>query len=129
MRKFIFFILVCALNCACSLTKSPEIPDFDAKIFKKDKLGCGNQRKGFIKILETNKEKLLGISENEIYYYLGKYDYQGIDPKNEKVFVYFLEAGAQCNNLRNRTNAKSMTLKFNAVSLVKEVIIQEGGYE
>jgi hypothetical protein len=126
--KLLLIFLILILQ-SCGLTTSLKLDNIALKVFKKDRIGCKNDRTPMIVELEKQKKKFLGISENEIFYTIGRYDYQTIDKKNEKVFVYFLEKGTQCENLRNRTEATCLILKFNSVSLVKEAIIQKGGYE
>jgi hypothetical protein len=126
--KLLLIFLILILQ-SCGLTTSLKLDNIALEVFKKDRIGCKNDRTPMIGELEKQKKKFLGISENEIFYTIGRYDYQTIDKKNEKVFVYFLESGTQCENLRNRTEATCLILKFNSVSLVKEAIIQKGGYE
>ncbi|MGL4631826.1 MAG: hypothetical protein ACRCVT_11555 [Leadbetterella sp.] len=128
LKSFIYIFTVLCI-CGCGISKSLDIPGMDMTGFRKDKMGCKEIRKSMIPLLKMHKDTFLGVSENEIFYAIGKYDYQALDTKNEKVLVFFLEKGPQCDNLRNRTEALSLILKLNSVSLVKEVILQKGGYE
>jgi hypothetical protein len=126
----LFLSILCVINCiSCSLTESFDLKNFDKTLFKRDRLACLGNRKEFIASLESQKDDFLGKSENQIYQAIGRYDYQALDNKNEKVLVFFLEKGPQCESIRKRTSAKTLVLKLNSVSLVKEVIFQNGGFE
>jgi hypothetical protein len=128
MKKLLVFIFISMLF-GCSLNTSLKLEEINLSDFKKDRKACLGLRKEMLTTLEQQKKNFLGINENEIYYSLGRFDYQNLDKKNEKVIVYFLEKGPQCENLRNRTQSKCLILKLNSVSLVKEALIQVGGYE
>ncbi|MCP9769402.1 hypothetical protein EGI22_15970 [Lacihabitans sp. LS3-19] len=124
MRKI--FLLVLILQ-ACSYSKPLEIEGFENQSFKNDRGGCEGKRMPALKILKQNRDIILTISENEILKTFGRYDYQMLDKKNEKFFVYFFEKGPQCENIRNQTTAEAMILHFNSIGLVKEVVFQKGG--
>jgi hypothetical protein len=124
MKKI--FIVVLVLQ-ACSYSKPLEINGFDNEPFKNDRGGCEGKRMPAFEILKQNRDIILTISENEILKTFGRYDYQMLEKKNEKFFVYFFEKGPQCENIRNPTTSEAMILHFNSVGLVKEVVFQKGG--
>ena len=124
MRK-LFIIALLAL-CACK-NKKADLGDFDLRSFKTDRGGCEDKRVKLIEPLKALRPRILGLTENQIIENFGRYDYQILSRRNEKVFVYFLEKGPQCEQIQNPTNARSMLLYFNAASLVKEVSFQTGG--
>jgi hypothetical protein len=117
---YLFFIL------SCRHDQPLKLPTFDGEAFKKDRGGCLAQRSGWQAFLETHKKVFLGATENQIFSTLGRYDYQILDKKNEKTFVYFLEKGSHCLHIQSPSLAKCMVIKFNSVSLVKEVIFNQG---
>ncbi|WP_367914014.1 hypothetical protein [Leadbetterella sp. DM7] len=124
-----FFVLVFSLFLTgCSYSDPLEIPGLDGAAFKADRAGCNGARERQIELLKENKDRFLGISENEIAKAIGRYDYQVLDRKNEKIFVYYLEPGPQCEQIQEPTNAESLVLYLNAVKLVKEVMIRKGGH-
>lgn len=112
----------------CSYSDPLQIPGLDTEAFKGDRGGCNGSRERQIALLKEKKDLFLGISENEIFRAIGRYDYQVLDRKNEKVFVYYLEAGPQCEQIQSATPAESLVLYLNAVKLVKEVVIRKGGH-
>lgn len=127
MNKLLLGFVVVFLM-GCSYAKPLEIPGFDPESFKNDRGGCLGKRAEQIEIIKQNKDLFLHISENVLFKTIGRYDYQVLDRKNEKVFVYFLEPGKQCEYMQNPTQAESLVLYLNAVKLVKEVVIQKGGH-
>lgn len=124
----LFLGVFCVFLLGCSYSKPLEIQGFNQEQFKTDRSGCKGLRKDAIEQLKTNKDKFLGISENEIMKALGKYDYQVLEERNEKIFIYFLEPGAHCQSTQNPTEAESLILYMNAVKLVKEVDFRKGGH-
>lgn len=126
MKHKIWLIII--LLAGCSYADPLEVPGLDSAAFKEDRGGCKGERQRQIDLLKENKDRFLGISENEIFKGIGRYDYQVLDRKNEKVFVYFLEPGPQCEQLQQPTQAESLVLYMNAVKLVKEVVIRKGGH-
>lgn len=97
---------------------------FDSEVFRSDRNACKGKRILQKAILVSAKDSLLGHSENELFSTLGRYDLQMLDKRNQKVFIYFLEAGPQCDS--KPTEAASMAIYFNATKLVKEVTFQNG---
>lgn len=128
MRQRFFLFLFLASLAGCSYTDPLEIPGLDTAAFKGDRGGCNGGRERQIGLLKENRDRFLGISENEIFEAIGRYDYQVLDRKNEKVFVYFLEPGPQCEQMQSPTQAESLVLYLNAVKLVKEAVIRKGGH-
>lgn len=116
------------LLAGCSYTDPLEIPGLDSAAFRSDRGGCNGNRERQTDLLKEYKDRFLGISENEIFAAIGRYDYQVLDRKNEKVFVYYLEPGPQCEQMQSPTQAESLVLYLNAVKLVKEVVIRKGGH-
>lgn len=124
MKRFLILIFILS---SCSYSKPLDIPGFDKTVFSGDRGACKNQRSTMREILFKNKDMILGISENEVFKALGRYDYQGLGRKNEKSWVYFFEKGPQCENIQNTTSSEAMILQFNSIGLVKEVVFNKGG--
>lgn len=124
MRKLLIIALVALGACK---NKEADLGDFDLKSFKTDRGGCEDKRVKLIEPLKALRPKVLGLTENQVVDSFGRYDYQILSRRNEKVFVYFLEKGPQCEQIQNPTNSRSMLVYFNAASLVKEISFQNGG--
>jgi hypothetical protein len=129
MRYILGVLFFGVVLLGCSDSKTLEIKGLDSDGFKEDRGGCNGSRKGQLDLIKNNKDAFLGISENELFKYIGRYDYQVLDKKNEKVFVYYLEPGNHCQYMQNSTDAESIVFYINAVKLVKQVVIQKGGHE
>ncbi len=123
--RVVYLLLLGAAILGCK-PKTFNVGQANLDNFKKDRGGCEDFRVKEIEHLKVAKDSLLSHSENEVLATLGRYDFQILDTKNQKVFVYYLEKGPQCENIQNETSATSMAVYFNAVSLVKEVTFQKG---
>lgn len=88
--------------------------------WKDDKNGCNGFRQKAEKILAEQKDKLLSLSETDIIRLLGKPDETELYKRNEKFYKYYFSHGPGCSDSGNR---KSITLRFNAVGLLKEAVI------
>ena len=126
--KKIYSIFLTSLLLACSIADPIEIPNLNSENFKADRGGCKNLRTPEIETLKAAKEEILGKSENALFQAIGRYDYQVLSKRNEKIYVYYLEPGPQCEDMQNSTDALSLVLYVNATKLVKEMEIQRGGH-
>lgn len=110
----------------CSTVEKPDLGTFDSELFKSDRNACEAKRTTQIDELRGMKGKILGLSESQIKEGFGRYDYQILDRRSEKIIVFFLEKGPQCDQLQQPSNALVMELHINAVGLVKEVNFRRG---
>lgn len=124
MRNLIV-LLFCISLFSCEKKKA-DLGNFDLKSFKTDRGGCEGKRVKLIEDLKILRPRILGLTENQIVDNFGRYDFQILSRRNEKVFVFYLEKGPQCEKIQNPSQARSMMLYFNAASLVKEVSFQFG---
>lgn len=125
MRNLLFFLLIVVFS-SCRSKPIDMGADFDSEVFRSDRNSCNGMRTSLEEALVANKDSLLGHSENGIFSTLGRYDLQMLDSRNQKVFIYFLEKGPQCENIPKPTEATSMAVYFNATKLVKEITFQKG---
>jgi hypothetical protein len=109
----------------CSTVEKPDLGSFDSELFISDRNACEEKRINQIDELRGMKEKILGLSETQIKEGFGRYDYQILDRRSEKI-VFFLEKGPQCEQIQQPSNALVMELHINAVGLVKEVDFRRG---
>lgn len=111
---------------SCSTVEKPNLGTFDSELFISDRNACEGKRTTQIEELREMKDKILGLSESQIKEGFGRYDYQILDRRSEKIIVFFLEEGPQCEQLQQPSNALVMELHINAVGLVKEVDFRRG---
>jgi len=117
MKKlFIVYILI-AGACGKPL---PALDGIDLKQWKDDKNGCNHFREKLIDTLVSQKDKLLGLSEDDVIALLGRPDQNELYKRNEKFFKYFLEPGPSC---RSDSSDMILSIRFNSVGLAKEATI------
>lgn len=122
----LFPCVVVLLFSGCSTVEKPDLGTFDSELFISDRNACEEKRTSQIEELRGMKDKILGLSETQIKEGFGRYDYQILDRRSEKIIVFFLEKGPQCEQLQQPSNALVMELHINAVGLVKEVGFRRG---
>ena len=127
MKRFFAFIFVISflLLESCN-SKEINLGDFDMETFKKDRGACNGKRTAMIADLKKLQPNILGLSERQIFSSIGRYDFQILDRRNQRYFIYFLEKGPHCEQIQKPSQAQTMALKFNAVGLVKEITFQVG---
>ncbi len=119
-------IILLVVNTSCSTVEEPDLGSFNSELFNSDRNACEEKRTAQIDELRGMKDKILGLSESQIKAGFGRYDYQILDRRSEKIIVFFLEKGPQCEQLQQPSNALVMELHINAVGLVKEVDFRRG---
>lgn len=126
MTKKIFFYFIFSILGACT-EKKTDFGKFDFVTWKSDPKGCQNKRKTQFNEFKGIKEKLKGLSQNQIIQYFGRPDAQILDDRNKKYYIYYFESGEQCNQrITKQTLAQSVAFHFSAISLVTEVTFQMG---
>jgi hypothetical protein len=116
-RLLIIGVLIC-LGCRKTL---PVFEDVDIEAWKKDKNGCADIRSHSIQSLIRQKEKLKTLSEMEIVSLLGKPDQNELYKRNQKFYYYFLSPSTKCGG---SDTVPTLIIRFNAVGLAKEIIIE-----
>jgi len=94
--------------------------------FKKDRGGCAGTREKQIDWLKTHKMTWKGVSSNDLEDILGKPDIQQLADRNQEYYVYFLEKGEHCENIKNPSTARTMAFRFSAMGLTTEITFQQG---
>ncbi|MEO8474113.1 MAG: hypothetical protein ABI477_18060 [Chryseolinea sp.] len=102
----------------------PEIDGIDIKAWKNDQNGCQEIRLKVFDTFVTQKEKLLALSETDIVGLLGNPDVNELSDRNQKLFYYFLEPGADCPTHHSASQAQRLAIRFNAMGLAKEIRVE-----
>jgi hypothetical protein len=109
---------------ACS--NPPEkLGNMDLNKWRSDRGGCNNTRKVMEKDLKAAEAELKGKFADTVGDILGRPDIQQLGERNTKFYVYFLEKGPQCDDMKAKSAAKKVILKFNAVGLLSEITYQD----
>jgi hypothetical protein len=121
LKKFFPSLLLLILLSACGKTL-PNFDDLDLARWREDKNACIGDRNKSIDTLDKQKDKLKALSESDVIKLLGRPDQNELYKRNQKFYRYFLEAGVVCGV--DNSNPKRLTIRFNAIGLAKEVIIE-----
>ncbi len=65
---------------------------------------------------------IIGLS----YDYLGKPDIQQLADRSQEYYIYFLEPGNHCEDVKKKSNAQMMAIRFSAMGMATEVNFQRG---
>lgn len=119
IKSYSFIFLLFFLG---SCTASISIDGFDREVWFNDRGGCKGGRKAIVELLESNKEKLLGKDQNQIKKLLGKPDMHELYKRTQRFYVYSVDPRASCANFDAGNTKANLTLRFNALGRVHEVV-------
>lgn len=122
MSKYIPIILLLSLTyCTTPLT----IKGFNEEVWINDKDGCLGNRKELISLVMDNKETLMGKDQDQIKSLLGRPDMHEIYKRAQRFFMYSLGPGPTCPTYIADKKGANLTLRFNAMGRVHEVVYYE----
>ncbi len=119
-RCLFLFTILLSLLAACS-KPLPNLEKIDLEKWKEDKWGCSRNRLATLPELASQKEKLKGLSQDDIVNLLGRPDKNELYKRNQKFFYYYLTPGANCGR---DTITQRLSLRFNAMGFAKEVLVE-----
>ncbi|CCH02987.1 hypothetical protein FAES_4988 [Fibrella aestuarina BUZ 2] len=117
-----------ALLAVCLSCSGPDsLGKLNLKAWRDDRGACNGVRPGLLDDFMAVRDQIKGIHSNDLGKMLGRPDINQITDRNQKLYIYYVEKGPQCDgNVGAKSNAKSVALRVNAVGLVSEVTIQNG---
>ncbi|MCE7068678.1 MULTISPECIES: hypothetical protein [Dyadobacter] len=126
MNKLISRYLVFAMLLGFAACSSPpdKLGSLDLVKWRGDRGGCNDVRAGLEKDFKTVEPQLKGKFADDIGDLLGRPDIHQLGERNQKFYVYFLSKGEQCDDIKAKSNAPKVILKFNAVGLLSEITYQ-----
>ena len=74
-------------------------------------------------VVQSQKEKLLSLSEAEVMGLLGRPDENELYKRNQKFFYYNILPARSCTGKTDSLTAR-LVIRFNAMGLAKEVTIE-----
>lgn len=115
-------IILLAVVSGCG-KELPNLEGFSLEQWRKDKNACGTYRTENLTSLQSQKEKLLALKEMQVVELLGRPDRNELYKRNQKFFYYYLKPAPECPNY-NAENITRLAIRFNAMGLAKEVMIE-----
>lgn len=109
-----------------SCTKQPDLSGFDLDRWRADRGGCRGQRSAQAGQIRALRDELKGVSASDFAQIFGKPDLNQLADRNQKYYVYFLEPGPHCQDIKQPSNARSVAIRFSAIGLATEVTFQRG---
>ncbi len=123
MQRFrwlkLFFIGSVVFACGKEL---PELEGIDLARWADDHNACAAYRTSVADEIRRQKDELLALDELDVNQLLGKPDRHELYRRSQKFYYYFLDPGADCPTPAD--SARRLVLRFNAMGLVKEVLIE-----
>ncbi|WP_296619934.1 hypothetical protein [Marivirga sp.] len=110
------FIIAC--------TEIPELNNIDLKKWKEDKDACKEYRIEAVDDLLSQKEKLKGLSQNEIINLLGTADKHQLYERSQKFFIYYLNPNENCDQY-TEGYVKALYIRFNSLDQAIDFNVQE----
>ncbi len=123
--KYITIIAILGLSFQ-SCDPLPELENFDAEAWKSDPKACAGKREALIDNLASQKDKLMGLGQNQVLKILGKPDIQELYARNQRFYIYFYLSGPQCNEADADINQGGLVrIRFNAIDQMTEFVWQK----
>lgn len=113
--------LLLALS-AC--TKQPKLEEINLEKWRSDFGGCNGSRTAMIEKIKSLKNEIKGVSSNDLDDYLGKPDVQQLADRSQEYYIYFLESGEHCKDIKQQSKALRMAVRFSAMGMATEVNFQ-----
>ncbi|SKC16563.1 hypothetical protein [Dyadobacter psychrophilus] len=121
LKGSIAAMLFCFFACS---TPPDKLGNLDLVKWRGDRGGCNDVRAGLEKDFRSIEKQLKGKFADDIGDLLGRPDIHQLGERNQKYYVYFLSKGEQCSDIKSKSNAPKVILKFNAVGLLSEITYQ-----
>jgi hypothetical protein len=123
INRFAIGILI-GTTVSCS-SPPDKLGSLDLKLWRSDRGGCNGVRSNLQKDFKAVQDELKGKFADDVGKLLGRPDIHQLGERNVKYYIYFLEKGTQCEDIKARSKAAKVVLKFNAVGLLSEITFQE----
>ncbi|WP_170982681.1 hypothetical protein [Dyadobacter frigoris] len=123
IKSFFSVLGLFVMLTACSAPPD-KLGKLDVKKWRQDRGGCKGDRVSLISDLKAEQKQLLGKFADDIGKILGRPDIHQLGERNTKFYIYFLEKGAQCEDITKKSDARKVILKFNAIGLMSEITYQ-----
>ena len=123
MIRWIFITGLFAMLMACS-GQPDKLGRLDLKKWRGDRGGCEGGRMAIAQDFKAEQGQLMGKFIDDVGTILGRPDIHQLGERNQKFYVYFLEKGPHCEDIKTQSKSRKVILKFNAVGLLSEITYQ-----
>ncbi|GAB4395516.1 MAG: hypothetical protein OHK0053_04060 [Microscillaceae bacterium] len=107
-----------------SCQETPQLNNFDSAQWKKDKFACAGLRQALLPQFEKNREKLMGLGQNQILTLLGKPDFAELYQRGQRYYFYYYKKSNVCQGEKPDPLAGPwIRVRFDALDRVSEIII------
>lgn len=122
MYKNIISMLFLAISLASCEPEPIQLDNFDRQTWVNDKDGCNGDRKAIVESIIAQKDKLMAREQEQITDLLGKPDMHELYKRSQYFLVYSIDPGNNCPNYIADKKAANLTIRFNALGRVNEVV-------
>ncbi|CAN5897042.1 hypothetical protein BH24BAC1_BH24BAC1_01750 [soil metagenome] len=113
------FLLLFLMGGGCS--QKIEEGAFDSPAWKGDSFACKGERQRLVPAFQDLRVRLFGHNPKEVIALFGRPDAEELRAGSERVFIYYVEPGPQCEPKRGASEANKVQVRFNALNQVSEV--------
>lgn len=124
IKQGILLLTLFSLFFACSAPPE-KLGGLDLVQWRKDRSACGDVRAKLVEDFKAEENQLLGKFADDVGKMLGKPDIHQLAGRNQKVYIYYLENGTQCDDITQPSTAMKAVLRFNAIGLLTEITYQQ----
>jgi hypothetical protein len=124
IKQAVLLLTLFPLLFACSAPPE-KLGELDLVQWRKDRSACGDVRAKLVENFKSEEKQLLGKFADDVGNLLGKPDIHQLAGRNQKIYIYFLEKGTQCDDITQPSTAMKAVLRFNAIGLLTEITYQQ----
>jgi len=105
---------------ACNVNN--PLNNSDLELWKSPDADCNGNRLEVLESILESKEYFTGLSQEEVSNLLGKPDRHELYNRNQKFFIYYLQA-PNCLNVVSIEKFKHLSLRFNSLGKLSEMVV------
>jgi hypothetical protein len=109
--------------CSSKKKKIRRLQNFDSAAWISDRKGCSGTRLDMKDDLLRQKYRMRGLKTGQIEDLLGRPDAEELYNRNQKYYIYFLEAGPGCPE--PGAEIVALYVRFTAVGIANEITLRK----
>lgn len=118
---FVYFVFITLVACSSA---PDRIGGLDLIKWRSDRGGCKDSRKAQMGDFKKIEKEIMGKHIDEVGQILGRPDIHQLGTRDQKFYVYFFEKGFHCNDIKQKSEAQKVILRFNAIGYLAEITYQ-----